>query len=204
MLKHVHLRLRARWGAVLAAALTVIAVPLGIAGTANAAPVPPGGFTCGVTVFTPCNQTAHFSTPSGTPAPLVGEPSPQATGCPAWVATDAPVIQGTGNGVEHSIINNAGDGWFTSTFTGTVTIVAWTVDSSGNLVAPDPAVPPFTGQLTQWFGGSFNRSNFVVHDTINFSGTAADGTPFSFHAVDHLSTTPNVAAAPNSFSIAHC
>jgi hypothetical protein len=65
-------------------------------------------------------------------------------------------------------------------------------------------VPVLTGHLTQWFGGSFNHSNFVVHDTTNFTGTAADGTPFSFHAVDHLSTTPNVAAAPNSFSIAHC
>ena len=188
----------------MAAALTVIALPLVLAQGAGAAPVPPQDFTCGVTVFTACNQTAHFSTPSGTSAPEVGAPSPQATGCPAWVATDAPVIQGTGNGIEHSIINNAGDAWFTSTFTGTVTIVAYTVDSMGNPVAPDPGVPPYTGHLQQWFGGSFNHSNFVNHDTINFSGTAADGSTFSFHQVDHLSTTPNVAAAPNSFSIAHC
>jgi hypothetical protein len=199
-----HVRFRARWAIAAASALTVIAVPLVLAQGASAAPVPPGDFTCGVTVFTACNQTAHFSTPSGTPAPEVGAPSPQATGCPAFVAVDAPVIQGTGNGIEHSVINNAGDGWFTSTFTGTVTIVAWTVDSTGNLVAPDLSVPPFTGHLQQWFGGSFNRSNFVNHDTINFSGTAADGSTFSFHLVDHLSTTPNVAAAPNSFSIGHC
>src|SRR5215472_8904560 len=188
-------RLKARWGAALAAALAVIAVPLLLAQSAGAAPVPPDQFTCGVTVFTPCNQTAHFSTPSGTPAPEVGTPSPQATGCPAWVATDAVVIQGTGNGIEHSIINNAGDGWFTSTFTGTVTIVAWTVDSSGNLVAPDPAVPPFTGHLQTWYGGSLNNKNFVVHDTVNFSGTAVGGGTFSIHLVDHLSTTPTVAAA---------
>ena len=199
-----HIRLKARWGTAVAAALTVIAIPLVVAQGAGAAPVPSGDFTCGVTVFTACNQTAHFSTPSGTSAPEVGAPSPQATGCPAFVAVDAPVIQGTGNGIEHAIINNAGDGWFTSTFTGTVTIVAWTVDSAGNLVAPDPSVPTMTGHLQQWFGGSFNRSNFVVHDTINFTGTEADGTPFGFHAVDHLSTTPNVAAAPNTFSIAHC
>jgi hypothetical protein len=156
--------------------LTVMAVPLVLAQGAGAAPVPPGDFTCGVTVFTACNQTAHFSTPSGTSAPEVGVPSPQATGCPAFVAVDAPVIQGTGNGIEHAIINDA----------------------------PDPSAPILTGHLQQWFGGSFNHSNFVVHDTINFSGTAADGTPFSFHAVDHVSTTPNVAAAPNSFDIAHC
>jgi hypothetical protein len=187
-----------------AAALTVLAVPLVIAQGASAAPAPPQDFTCGVTVFTACNQTAHFSTPSGTPAPEVGSPSPQATGCPAWVAVDAVVIQGTGNGVEHSIVNDAGDGWFTSTFTGTVTIVAFTVDSAGNPVAPDLGVPAFTGHLQQWFGGSFNRSNFVNHDTINFSGTAADGSTLSIHLVDHLSTTPNVAAAPNSFDIGSC
>jgi len=199
-----HVRFTARWGAATAAALTVIAVPLLLARGAGAAPVPPDQFTCGVTVFTPCNQTAHFSTPSGTSAPLVGEPSPQATGCPAWVATDAPVIQGTGNGVEHSIINNNGDGWFTSTFAGTVTVVAWTVDSEGNLIAPDPTVPPFTGHLQFWFGGSFNNKNFVNHDTINFTGTAADGSSFAIHEVDHLSTSAVVTAAPNSFSIVHC
>ena len=199
-----HVRLRARWGTAVTAALTAILMLLLLAQRAGAAPVPPDDFTCGVTVFTACNQTAHFSTPSGTSAPVVGEPSPQAIGCPAFVAVDAPVIQGTGNGIEHAIINNAGDGWFTSTFTGTVTAEAWTVDSAGNLVAPDPSVPVFTGHLTTWFGGSFNRSNFVVHDTITFTGTAADGSTFSIHQVDHLSTTPNVAAAPNSFSITRC
>ena len=198
-----HVRFRTRRAAA-AAALTVAAAPLLLAQEASAAPVPPGDFTCGVTVFTACGQTAHFSTPSGTSAPEAGTPSPQATGCPAWVAVDAPVIQGTGNGIEHATINNAGDGWFTSTFTGTVTVVPFTVDSAGNLLAPDPAVPAYTGHLQQWFGGSFNHSNFVDHDTINFTGTAADGSAFSIHLVDHLSTTPNVAAAPNSFHIGHC
>jgi hypothetical protein len=75
---------------------------------------------------------------------------------------------------------------------------------TGALVAPDPGVPVFTGHLQQWFGGSFNHSNFATHDAISFSGTAADGTTFSIHLVDHLSTTPNVAAAPNSFDIGQC
>jgi hypothetical protein len=197
-------RLRARWGAAAASALTVIAVPLMLAQGANAAPVPPSDFTCGVTVFTACNQTAHFSTPSGTSAPEVGAPSPQATDCPAWVATDGAVIQGTGNGIEHAIINNDGDGWFTSTFTGTVTVVAYTLDSMGNLVAPDPGVPVYTGHLEQWFGGSFNNHNFVTHDTINFTGTGADGSSFGIHLVDHLSTSAIVTAAPTSFDIGHC
>jgi len=198
------LGVRARWGIAVAAALMVIAIPLALAQGAGAAPVPPGDFTCGVTVFTACNQTASFDTPSGTSAPVVGEPNPQAIGCPAFVAADAPVIQGTGNGIEHAIINNNGDGWFTSTFAGTVTVVSWTVDSAGNLVAPDPSVPVFTGHLQFWFGGSFNNKNFVNHDTINFTGTAADGSTFGIHEVDHLSTSAVVTAAPSGFSITHC
>jgi len=111
---------------------------------------------------------------------------------------------GTGNGIEHSIINNNGDGWFTSTFAGTVTAVAYTADSAGNPVAPDPNVLPYTGHLQQWFGGSFNNMNFVNHDTINFTGTAADGSSFAIHLVDHLSTSAVVTAAPNEFHIGHC
>jgi hypothetical protein len=148
------LGVRAPWGIAVAAALMVIVIPLVLAQGAGAAPVPPDDFTCGVTVFTACNQTGHFDTPSGTSAPVVGEPNPQAIGCPAFVAVDAPVIQGTGNGIEHAIINNDGDGWFTSTFAGTVTVVSWTVDSAGNLVAPDPSVPIFAGHLQFWFGAA--------------------------------------------------
>ncbi len=171
---------------------------------AGASPAPPSDFTCGVTVFTACNQTAHFSTPSGTAEPEFGTPSPQATGCPSFILNDAPEIQGTGNGIEHSIINKNGDGWFTSTFTGTVTVVPFTVDGMGNPIAPDPSAPTFTGHLTQWFGGSFNNKNFVNHDTINFTGTGSDGSSLSFHAVDHMSVSASAAAAPNTFDIAHC
>jgi hypothetical protein len=185
-------------------ASAVIAVPLMLSQAASAAPVQSGDFTCAVTVFAPCNQSAHFSTPSGTPAPEVGAPSPQATGCPAWVAVDAAVIQGNGNGIEHAIINNNLDGWFTSTFEGTVTVVPYTVDSIGNLVAPDPSVPAYTGHLQTWFGGSFNNKNFVDHDTVNFSGTGTDGSALSIHLVDHQSVSAAAAAAPNVFDIGSC
>jgi hypothetical protein len=171
---------------------------------AGASPVGPSDFTCGLTVFTPCNQTAHFSTPSGTSGPEVGTPSPQATGCPSFILTDAPVIQGTGNGIEHSVVNNNGDGWFTSTFSGTVTIVLWTVDGEGNLVAPDPSAPSLTGHMTQWFGGSFNNKNFVNHDVINFSGTGSDGSILSVHILDHMNVPASAAAAPNTFDVASC
>ena len=68
-------RFRAQRVAAIVATLTVIAVPLVLAQGASAAPVPPQDFTCGVTVFTDCNQTAHFGTPSGTSALLSGSPA---------------------------------------------------------------------------------------------------------------------------------
>jgi hypothetical protein len=178
------------------AALLMIGVLAG-AQAASAATVPASDFTCGVTVFTPCNQTAHFSDLNA-----VGTPFPGASSsCPAFVTTDFVNIVGTGNGVEHSIINNALDGWFTSTFTGTVTLTAFT---DAGLTTPDSNVPPFTGQLIAWFGGSFNKSNFVFHDTINFSGTAADGTTLTIHDVLHVNNTPNTIGPPHFFEITTC
>jgi hypothetical protein len=178
------------------AALTMIAIPVIGTQGASAGTVPPSQFTCGITVFTPCNQTAHFTTVNQTGTPFANAPS-----CPAFVTTDFVTLIGTGNGVEHSIINNAGDGWFTSTFTGTVTITAF-IDAG--LTTPDPNVLPFTGKLTTWFGGSFNKNNQVFHSTFHFSGTAADGTTFTILDVFHANTTPNTLGPPHFFEITTC
>jgi hypothetical protein len=178
------------------AALLMIGALAG-AQAAGAATVPASDFTCGVTVFTPCNQTAHFTDLSAFGMPFPGASS----SCPAFVKTDFVAIVGTGNGVEHSIINNAGDGWFTSTSSGTVTITAFTDATFKTL---DSSVPPFTGHLTAWFGGSFNMSNSVFHDTINFSGTAADGTTLTIHDVFHVNSTPNTIGPPHFFDITTC
>jgi hypothetical protein len=159
---------------------------------ASAATVPASDFTCGVTVFTPCNQTAHFTDFNAEGMPFPGASS----SCPEFVKTDFVSIVGTGNGVEHSIINNALDGWFTSTFTGTVTLTAFT---DPGLTTRDSSVPPFTGKLTVWFGGSFNKNNFVLHSTIHFSGTAADGTTLTIHDVFHVNNTPNTQLSPPHF-----
>jgi hypothetical protein len=181
------------------ACLTAVAVFLVAAPGASAAPVSPDGFTCGVTVFTPCNQTAHFSSVSQQLTPLT--PS-GATNCPAFVTTDFASMVATGNGIEHSIINNAGDGWFTSTFTGTATITPYL---DPDLTIPDPNVLPFTGQLTEWFGGSFNRSNTVFHSTFHFSGTDANGNTLRVLDVSHANTTAAAPLAPpHSFEITSC
>ena len=97
----------------------------------------------------PCNQTAHFSSVSEQLTPLT--PS-GATNCSAFVTTDFASLVATGNGIEQSIIDNAGDGWFTSTFTGTGTATI-TPYLDPDLTISDSNVLPITGQLTEWFGG---------------------------------------------------
>jgi hypothetical protein len=167
--------------------IAVLAFSTAGAAAAFAGTVPPDQFTCGVTNFTtPCNQTAHFSDLS-----QVAPPAPNATSCPAYIQTDFAEITGTGNGVEHAIINNNLDGWFTTTENGFVTVTFINPLTSG-------VDAVLTGHLTEWFGGSFNNRNFVNHDTINFAGDQG----VSFHAVDHLSQS--AAGQINEFHIASC
>ena len=171
---------------------------------AGAAPVSPADFTCGNIEGVTCNQTAHFDTPDPMGGIQFGQPNPGVeTNCPSYVLYDAPAVTGTGNGVEHAVVNNIGY-WFTSTFTGTVTVVYYTVDSLGNPIAPDPSVPTSTGHITESFGVSANNKNFVQHDIINFTGTHPNGTPVSFHALDHTSLPAAPGKVPNDFHIASC
>jgi hypothetical protein len=103
------------------------------------------------------------------------------------------------------------DGWFTSTFTGTVTITAYLGVSAltspsydPNVTVLDPPVLPFTGQLTEWFGGSFNKNNFVFHDTLHVSATDANGTTVRVLDVSHTNSTPGNPFVPHSFEITTC
>lgn len=179
----------------IAAALSAGTVALS-AGVASARPVPPQDFTCGFTNFTtPCNQSAHF-----TSIHFRLTPNPKAVGCPAFVATDWASVVGTGHGVEHGIINKAGDGWVTQTFAGTVTITAYL---NKHLTIRDPNVPTYTGPFSTWFGGSFNKSNRVLHATFHFTGTAADGSTLRFHGLFHVNTTAS-GIDPNAFSATRC
>lgn len=188
-----------RIGRALAAAACLAAlVSAAIATGAGAKPVPPGDFTCGVTVFTPCNETAHFSSMDQelTPAPAAA-----GSNCPSFVQADYATLTATGNGIEHSIVNKAGDGWFTSTFTGSATITPYL---DPDLTMPDP-VGAFTGHLTEWFGGSFNRNNMVVHSTFHFSGTNASGMTLRILDVSHTNTNAaNPLGPPHSFEIFRC
>jgi hypothetical protein len=96
-------------------------------------------------------------------------------------------------------VNKAQDGWFTSTFTGSVTLTAYppssvSVDADGNATIigpPDAAVPTFSGHMTEWFGGSFNKQSAVEHDTFNIDASAPNGQTLRVHAADHSSWTPH-------------
>jgi hypothetical protein len=167
-------------------AVMALAIPLALAQPAGAATAP--NLACGDTQSGPCQETAHFSNIND-----LNTPAPPGGGCPAFLSTDYFSFVGTGNGVEHINLNKAQDGWFTSTFTGTITITGYQsaiVDADGNVTSvsnPDGVV--LTGKITQWFGGSFNKQSSVIHGTINISGTI-NGQSLRIHFDTHASWTP--------------
>jgi hypothetical protein len=77
--------------------------------------------------------------------------------------------------VFHETVNQAGDGWFTSTVTGDFSFIPF-----------DSSRPSYTGHFESWFGASINRNNAVFHDTNNTTGTGSDGSHLSFHMIDHM------------------
>jgi len=171
---------------VLVAARAVLGLVFGAAAAAHADTAPP--LTCGFTQPGPCQQTAHFTTDDE-----FGSPLPPGSNCPAVVSNDFVHIVGEGNGIEHVNVNNAQDGWFTTTFTGHVTLTAYppsslSFDTQGNVTGitgpPDANVPVTSGMLTEWFGGSFNNKNAVNHGTINLS-VSGGGMTLNLHAVFH-------------------
>ncbi len=173
---------------------------------ADASEVPASNFTCGVTVFAGCNETAQISTPTGTSAPEVGGPNPAAVDCPAYVGYDAPVITGTGTGEEHALYS--ADGLTNSSslvFSGMATITAWTIDASGNLVAPDPAVPVYTGQYAQATSQTTTEGQYGTFNlTANFLGVDGSGAQFTFKEVIHATVPPSSTPSIKFFDIATC
>lgn len=146
----------------------------------------------------PCDQTAHFSE-----LVQVGTPLAPSSSCPPFISNDFVLIVADGNGIEHAIINDALDGWFTTTFTGDATIIAYLGDPSAG-GTPDPAVPEYSGKITEWFGGSFNHSNFVTHSTIHVDATASDGSALHVSDVFHLNSAAGSVAPPHFFEFVHC
>jgi len=176
-----------------AAAVAALSFPLLTAGPASANTAPQ--LTCGSTQPGPCSQTAHYTdqdewlTPPDTSLPA---------DCPSVIATEAAHVTGTGQGVEHITVNKAQDGWFTSTFSGNVTLVVYplssvVLDSDGNVIdvvgPPDSSQPVLTGHETEWFGGSFNNKNAILHGTLTLD-VAGGGRSLHLHDSFHLSWGP--------------
>jgi hypothetical protein len=169
-------------------AVAVLAAPLAMMQPAGAATAP--DLACGNTQPGPCSETAHFTDINDK-----NSPAPPGGGCPAYLSVDFFTFVGTGHGVEHITVNNS-HVRFKTTFTGITTITAYlhgTIDSDGNVTSvsdPDPNVLPYTGRLTQSFGGSFNKQSGVFHFTLTFSGSTANGDHLRVHLVSHQSFTP--------------
>ena len=171
---------------------------------------------CGTTQPGPCSQTDHFTDQAGLQTPL--QPG-GATNCPSWITDDFVVLDMSGNGVEHVTINKAQDFWFTTTFSGNGTATFYpassidniVMDQNGNVVSYDvvgPADTVVTGHLTDWFGGSGNNKNAVMHGTIDLHGSDSSGNPVSVHDNQHQSWTggqnPFLDPPHDAFNDTHC
>jgi hypothetical protein len=181
-------------GAAVALGLVFVLPSAAVADTA-----PP--LTCGSPAMPPpCQQTLHFTNDNEFGSPL---PPDAPASCPSFLLNDFVNIVGPGNGVEHLNINKAGDGWFTQTFTGNVTLTAYppsslSFDDQGNVTGivgpPDASVPVFSGKITEWFGGQFNNKN--SNNTGTFTVTATGGNQ-SLHVHAVMAARYAVGADPN-------
>jgi hypothetical protein len=100
----------------------------------------------------------------------------------AGAFTGVTSIHATGNGVQHSTVNGAGDFWLTATFEGQGTIVQTAGPLAGQV---------FTGHVMDWFGLESNLQNNVFHATFNFDGTNAPGQSLRMHAEAQFTVNPD-------------
>ena len=185
------------------AAVAVLAAPLTMMQPAGAATAP--DLACGNTQPGPCSETAHYTDIND-----LNSPAPPGGGCPAYLAQDFFTFVGTGHGVEHAHLNKAQNGGFRDSFTGSVTITAYlngTVDSDGNVTSvsdPDPNVLPFSGRISQSFGGSFNKKSGTFGARINLSLTNANGDHLKVHFLAHQTFTPGSEEPHIDFTKINC
>jgi hypothetical protein len=82
----------------------------------------------------------------------------------------------TGNGVLHTTVNNAGDGWTTGTVTG---------------AAATTGTPAAAGRATAWFGDENNKQNDVEHFIANAQLTLPDGSTVRIHQEGQFTLNAN-------------
>ena len=127
-------------------------------------------------------QTVHFSS---NPPFAVLFPCSSLAG---WTEVD----EDNGNGVMH-FAGNVNGFWVTGTYEGDIQIhpvIPTAFDNMGNPTAwvPDTISgrPSAQGHVADWFGGSFNLTNAVIHNAVNAQVTTSDGQAITFHFIDHV------------------
>jgi len=148
-----------------------------------------GGMAVVAGPATLAGATAQTGSASSLPpevlSPLDGQVA--SSGCPASALSDWGVLVfSSGTTVNHDSTNNNGD-WGGGTIEGTATITLYTnapadpSDPSSLPSGQDPSFGPFTGHLTEWFGGGNNSR-----------GQGEGGFTFSFHGVSANGVTVDV------------
>jgi hypothetical protein len=119
---------------------------------------------------------------------------PLPSSCPAFLSTDAWVLNFTGgNSVSHGTLNNNGD-WGGST-------------AEGPAVLSDGATTEYAGHLTEWGGGGQNSNPGGIPTaqsengfTLNFNGAGPAGS-ISIHVNQHSTTNNSGTPTANTFNV---
>jgi hypothetical protein len=112
--------------------------------------------------------------------------------------------------VNHSSDNKNGD-WFGGTTEGNATITLYTNapanpnDPSSLPTVPDTSFGPFTGHVTEWFGGGDNggntskpRGQSEFGFTFTFHGVSANGVTIDVHQNQHQTTSAAHGGTPTA------
>lgn len=136
----------------------------------------------------------------GPPPPGITFPSQ------CWPGTTNAIVSTFGNAVMHDTTNKAGDGWFTTTYTGEAAAYPLALVNGQPVTDPNTdnnevdmsGTPLATGHLTTWFGSEDNRKNSVQHATLSFHGVDAQGNPVSLTA--HFQFATNAQGQPTAMT----
>ena len=121
-------------------------------------------------------------------------------GC--WLNINEGIVSTSGNDIMHSTVSKDQDEfWFTTTYTGDAAVYPLVLDTKTGLPVQDPntgnnevdmsGAPIATGHLTTWFGQEGNNQNGVMHGTVSFHGTDANGNTVNVNGHVQYATNAN-------------
>jgi hypothetical protein len=125
------------------------------------------------------------------------------TGC--WMNTTEAIVSTSGNDIMHSTVSKDQDEfWFTTTYTGDASVYPLVLvdghpvqdPNTGDNEVDMSGAPIATGHLTSWFGQEGNQKNGVLHATVTFHGTDANGNPVNING--HIQYATNANGVPTA------